>query len=135
MDLPVKLMITMIIITAFIPVLSDALNDNQERIADAEMQQEAGRLKNAISMVSYSGIGSCRTLELNVPAGCELWVGGEGSDAFCIRSVYDGRVLSKEYLERPSVRIPEEMCITGNVTLKIASIDCGGVQGAEVTAL
>ncbi len=127
-------MITMIIITAFIPVLSDALSDNQERIADAEMQQEAGRLKNAISMVSYSGIGSCRTLELNVPAGCELWVGGEGSDAFCIRSVYDGKTLSKDYLERPSVKIADEMCITGNVTLKITSIDCNGIQGVKLVA-
>ncbi len=135
MDLPVKLMITMVIITAFIPVLSDALNDNQENMAGTVMDQEVGKLKNAAAMVCYSGYGSSRTVELDLPAGCEIWIGGDGSEAYCIRSVCDGRVIAKDYFERPSVKVPEQMIINGRITLKVTSIDCGGSAGLEVAAL
>ncbi len=135
MDLPVKLMITMVIITAFIPVLTNALDENRENMAETEMQQEIEKLKNAAAMVCYSGYGSARTVELDLPAGCEIWIGGEGSDAYSIRSVFNGKEVSKDYFERPSLKVPDEMCINGRVSLKLTSFDCGGSSGLKVTAL
>ncbi len=135
MDLPVKLMITMVIITAFIPVLTNALDENRENMAETEMQQEIEKLKNAAAMVCYSGYGSVRTVELDLPAGCEIWIGGEGSDAYSIRSVFNGKEVAKDYFERPSLKVPDELCLNGRITLKLTSFDCGGSSGLKVTAL
>ena len=135
MSLPVKLMITMVIIAISIPMLTSALENNQEDMAGAEMMQEAERFKNAANLAHFSGNGCSRTVEINLPAGCEMSVGGEGSDAFSIRLVYNGELVSTEYFESPVLKISQKMTFTGHMTLKLTSVESNKVPEIEVTVL
>ena len=135
MSLPVKLMITMMIIALSVPLLTGALDQNQEDMAGAEMAQEVERFKNAAYLAHFSGNGCSRTVELDVPAGCEIFVGGEGSDAYSIRMIYNGDLVSTDYFESPALRIVQEMSFTGHMTLKLTSVEGNGVPEIEVTVL
>ena len=135
MSLPVKLMITMVIITLSVPMLTSALNDNQESMAGAEMGHECIKFKNAANLAHYSGNGCSRTVEIELPAGCEMCVGGEGGDAYTIRMFYNGSLVSTNYFDNPVLRISDEMTFTGRMTLKLTSVDTGGIPGIEVTVL
>ena len=135
MDLPIKLMVIMIVITVSVPLLTDALDDNQEKLAYAEMQQEVSKIMNAAVLAHYSGNGSARTVEVELPAGCEISIGGEGSDAYSMRSMYNGKVVSTDYFERPVIKVENNIVVAGHVTLMLRNIDCGNVSGMEVTVI
>ena len=135
MSLPIKLMVTMLIITISLPLLTNVMDDSERNMADAEMEQEVGRFMNAAILAHRSGNGSSRTVSIDLPAGCELSVGGEGSDGFCVRSVYDGEVISRNYFETPAIRISEEMTFAGRMTLKLTSDESGDIPGIRVTIL
>jgi len=135
MSLPIKLMVTMMIIAVSLPALTGIMDDSERGMADAEMGQEAERFMNAAVLAHRSGDGSTRTVSISLPAGCELCVGGEGSDAFCVRSVYNGEIVSKDYFETPVLKINEQMTFSGNVTMKLTSVDSEDVPEIEVTVL
>lgn len=135
MSLPVKLIITMVIITLSIPMLTSALDSNQEEMAGAEMMQEAQRFKNAACLAHFSGNGCSRTVEIDLPSGCEMHVGGEGSDAYSIRMLYNGDLIATEYFESPVLKIRDEMVFTGHMTLMLTSDETDMVPGIEVTVL
>ena len=135
MGLPIKLMVTMMIIAISLPALTGIMDDSERDMADAEMGQEAERFMNAAVLAHRSGDGSSRTVSISLPAGCELCIGGEGSDAFCVRSVYNGEMVSKNYFETPVLKISEQMVFTGNVTLKLTSVDSDEIPEIEVTVL
>ena len=135
MSLPVKLMITMVVIAVSIPMLTAALDSNQEDMAGAEMIQETEKFKNAANLAHFSGNGCSRTVEIDLPAGCEMSVGGTGSDAYSIRMVYNGDLVSTEYFESPVLKISQEMTFTGHMTLKLTSVEGNKVPEIEVTVL
>lgn len=135
MGLPIKLMVTMTIIAISLPALTGIMDDSERGMADAEMGQEVERFMNAAVLAHRSGDGSSRTVSISLPAGCELCVGGEGSDAFCVRSMYNGEIVSKNYFETPVLKISEQMTFSGKVTLKLTSVDCGDIPEIEVTVL
>ena len=135
MSLPVKLMVTMLIITISLPLLSDVTQDSERDMASAEMEQEAMRFMNSAELALRSGNGSSRTVTLSLPAGCELVVGGEGSDAFCVRAVYNGDTVSRYYFDNPVLRISEEMTFTGKIVLMLTSDETGDIPEIEVTVL
>ena len=135
MSLPIKLMVTMTIIAISLPALTGIMDDSERGIADAEMGQEVERFMNAAMLAHRSGDGSSRTVSISLPAGCELCVGGEGGDAFCVRSVYNGGIVSKNYFETPVLKICKQMTFSGNMTLKLTSVDSGEIPEIEVTVL
>lgn len=135
MSLPIKLMVTMMIIAVSLPALTGIMDDSERGMADAEMGQEAERFMNAAVLAHRSGDGSSRTVSISLPAGCELCIGGEGSDAFCVRSIYNGEIVSKDYFETPVLKISEQMTFTGSMTLKLTSVDSGDIPEIEVTVL
>ena len=135
MSLPVKLMVIMIVISLSVPLLTNALNDNQESMACSEMQHEAERFKNAAVLAHFAGNGCSRTVEIDLPAGCEMSVGGEGGDAYSIRLIFNGDIVSTEYFDKPALKIEQEMAFTGHVTLKLTSVDAGGTPEIKVTVL
>ena len=135
MSLPIKLMVIMIVVSISLPILTGVMEDSERDMADAEMGQEADRFMNAAVLAHHSGNGSSRTVTIDLPEGCELAVGGDGSDAFCVRSIFGGEVVSKRYFETPVLMITEAMTFTGKVSLKLTSVDTGSVPGIEVTVL
>ena len=99
------------------------------------MIQETEKFKNAANLAHFSGNGCSRTVEIDLPAGCEMSVGGTGSDAYSIRMVYNGDLVSTEYFESPVLKISQEMTFTGHMTLKLTSVEGNKVPEIEVTVL
>jgi len=135
MGLPVKLLLVMAIIAVTLPIVTGAMEDSNNDMAEAEMHHESLKFKNAAALAHFSGNGCSRTVDIELPAGCEILVGGSGEDAYCIRSVHNGEVISKEYFEQPVLKINEEMNITGKVWLKLTSVETGSVPEIRVTLL
>ena len=128
-------MVTMVIIALSIPMLTSALESNQQDMTGAEMNQEAERFRNAANLAHFSGNGCSRTVELNLPAGCEMCVGGEGSDGFSIRMIYNGNLISTLYFESPVLKINHEITFTGHMILKLTSVEGNKIPEIEVTVL
>ena len=135
LDLPIKLMITMIILALSVPLIAEAIEDNEIDMMNSEMEQEISKLKNAVSAVHYSGEGSSRTVDLKIPAGCEIMIGGTGTDAYSIRTFFEGKQMFTSYFEKPVVMIPCETLITSGCTLLLKSTYYDGRAGIEVTIL
>ena len=135
MGLPVKLLLVMAIIAVTLPIVTGAMEDSNNDMAEAEMHHESLKFKNAAALAHFSGNGCSRTVDIELPAGCELLVGGSGEDAYCIRSVYNGEIVSRDYFEQPVIRITQEMNIVGNVSLKLTSIETGDVPEIRVALL
>ena len=135
MSLPIKLLLVMAVIAVTLPIVTGVMDDSQGNMAEAEMHHEAMKFKTAASLAHFSGNGCSRTVDIELPAGCELVIGGNGEDAYCIRSVYNGEVVAREYFEQPAFRINEEMIITGNVSLKLTSFEDGTIPEIRVAVL
>ena len=135
LGLPIKLLLIMAILAVTIPIVTQAMGESQGNIAEAEMHHESMKFKNAATLAHFSGNGCSRTVDIELPAGCELQIGGSGENAYCIRSVYNGEIVSKEYFEQPAFRIDDEMIITGKVSLKLTNIETGNIPEIEVTVL
>ena len=135
MSLPIKLMVIMIVVSISLPILTNALEDSQESMAGAEMEKESEKFRNAAVLAHYSGNGCSRTVELELPSGCEMSVGGEGGDAYSIRMVYNDSLVSTDYFEKPVLKISDEVTFSGHMRLKLTSIDVGGVPEIEVAVL
>ena len=135
MSLPIKLMVVMAILAVTLPIVSGAMDGSQQDMAAAEMHHESSKFKNAAALAHFSGNGCSRTVDIELPAGCELLIGGNGEDAYCIRSVYNGEVVSKDYFEQPVIRITQEMNIVGKVSLKLTSVETGDVPEIRVDLL
>ena len=121
MSLPIRLMVTMMVIAIALPIIMTAMDGSEQDMAGAEMEKEAEKFRNAAVLAHYSGNGCSRTVQLELPAGCELSVGGQGGDAYSIRMSYNGEVISTVYFESPPLMIIQPMTFTGNMTLKLTS--------------
>ncbi|MFA6680250.1 MAG: hypothetical protein WCR96_07170 [Candidatus Methanomethylophilaceae archaeon] len=135
LGLPIKLMITMIILALSIPLIVEAMEDNEVNMMNSEMEQEVSKLKDAVSAVHYSGKGSSRTVDINVPAGCEISIGGTGTDAYSVRASFEGKQMFTAYFEKPIVMVPHEILITSGCTLLLKSTYYDERAGIEVTIL
>lgn len=119
-------------LTVSMPIIADAVDSNEEETMTSEMYQEMEKISNTISVVHYSGNGSTMTVEVDLPAGCEISIGGEGTDAYSMRASFEGECVSTIYFEKPTVMIPSECLVTGHSLLMLESTYFGDVPGIEV---
>jgi len=120
-DLPVKLMVVVLILSISVPMLANAMENGERNNAAAAMDSEVDRIFNAVAAVHYSGMGSTRTVSVNIPDGCEIVImGGNGSDAYSVKMFFKGHQTSVRYMDRPPVLfIAQEMTIRGSCLLLI----------------
>lgn len=125
--MPIKLLIVMVILTISIPIVHDALEINEESMMRTKMDRECDRITDCVRDVYYSGIGSVRTVDIGLPQGCELVIGGNGADAYRMASYFEGKRLSTAYMDEPVVRFANELSVSGDTRLRISvGFDDGG---------
>lgn len=136
-DLPVKLMVVVLIISISVPLLTDAVERGEADNASYAMNSEIERIFKAVAAVHYSGIGSSRTVSVSIPDGCGITIpGGDGSDGYSVKMSFKGHDLGTRFMDRPPVRfISGGLVITGNCLLLITSDISGGSAAARVTAV
>lgn len=135
LELPVKLMVAVILLTISLPIISDALENNENDMMNSEMEHEANIIHDAVSLAYYSGVGTSRTVTVDLPAGCEISLGGDDDDAYSMRLLYNGNVTSTMYFDRPIVKIADETTLTGCCSVMFTSVYFGEVPGMEVSVL
>ena len=135
MDMPLKLMTVMIVLVLSVPIITGVIQTNERQMMDSVMSQEADRIENAMRAAYYSGDGSTRIIDISIPDGCEMTLGGDAADAFAITCYFRGKVLSKIFMERPAIRFTDPVNISGNVRLEITNSVMDGQYYAGVNIL
>ena len=135
MDMPLKLMAVMIVLVLSVPIVTGVIQTNERQMMDSVMSQEADRIEDAVRAAYYSGDGASRIIDISIPDGCEMTLGGDAADAFAITCYFGGKVLSKIFMERPAIRFTDPVNISGNVRLEITNSMMDGQYYAGVNVL
>lgn len=131
--MPLKLMMIMVILTLCIPIVAQAVDSNQRQMMGSVMDQEAERIVEAARDARFSGAGTSDIIDIDLPQGCEIVLGGDGP--YCVSCIYEGSITSKRYMERPAIRFDDHVTISGSMRLQFRSTFIDGTYGTEVTVL
>jgi hypothetical protein len=136
-DLPVKLMVIVLIISVSVPLLANAMERGEATNASFAMNSEVDRMFNAVAAVHYSGTDSSRTVSISLPDGCELIIpGGDGSDSYLVKMMYKGKQAGIRYMDRPPVKfITDNITINGSCMLLITGDTVDGDSAVRVDAV
>lgn len=136
-DLPVKLMVIVLIISISVPLLTDAMERGETNNAASVMNSEVDRIFNAVAAVHYSGTESSRTVSLSLPDGCEISIpGGNGSDSYMIKTTFKGKQTGVRYMDRPPVMfITDNITVSGSCMLLITGDTINGNSAVRVDAV
>ena len=133
MSLPLKLAISFLIIGLMMPSVITMTQNTQEDAQEMVVRSVAGQLSDAMTDCYYDGLGSGRTVNLTVPSGYSLEVGGDGTQAYIIRIVHGGEVVDRIYLDSPGFPVIGDITrISGTMRVEISAVVCDGILGVEV---
>jgi len=136
-DMPIKLMVVVLVISLSLPLLADAVERGESKNATLVMNGEVNEIFNAVAAVHYSGIGSSRTVSITIPDGCEISIpGGSGSAGYCVKMTFKGRETGIRYMERPPVQfVTDNLVLSGSVMLLITSCTVNGGPAVSVNVV
>ena len=136
MDLPIRLMVVFLLLSISVPLIANAIEQSEENTMETAMEHEIGRLYDSIIIVYYSGTGSSRTVSVNVPVGCEMYIGGDDSNAYSIRSSFKGSIGPSRYMETPNVELLSDITLyEGKHDLYLSSVMKDGRSAMEIVRL
>ena len=134
-SLPIRLMIVFLILAISMPALMNVLEDNERSSTATAMEYEFSRFADSAAKAHYSGIGSTRSLTMDVPSGCEVFIGGDGTEAYMLRGTYRGETVIVRYMEQPPLALLpsfDGVVGPGRHDLTITSVLHQGHGAAEV---
>lgn len=135
LSMPVKLTVAIIVLATLTPVIFGMVDTAEESMSTSEAEAEARLLADAVSRAYYGGDGTMISVQMSLPRGEGLAVGGEGGDSYSIRLLSDGEIRKKILLERPAVPIlNDEMVVTGDCILIVKCCIEDGRYGVRVSA-
>ncbi len=126
-DLPIKLLIISVILAVSLPVISESLDSSIGGMDRSQMDGESERIALAAASAYYSSEGGCRYLEVDVPEGCTLVLGGEGSDSYAIHMYRGSEEVSTHWMEKPMIPFVGETVLQGRTTIRVGA-DTEGIR-------
>ena len=130
LGMPVRLAVAVLVIATMTPILMGMVGSAEDVISVSEAEAEAGRLSDGISRAYYGGEGTVVSVELSIPLGQSLEIGG--AEPYAIRILDGGKEVSKVYLERPSVPVLEPLTVSGRTTVTVQAVSLDGTYGVRV---
>lgn len=135
LDLPIRIVVVLAVLAASLPFIGSALEHNEEATTAAALENQVGRITNAAAVVYFSGEGSCRTVDLDIPSGCSISVGGNGGEAYSVRGIMGNKIVYTGYMDKPSVGFSDETVLSGKCTILVrCSEDGSGYPEIDVIA-
>ena len=135
-SLPIRLMVVFLILAISTPALINVLEENERTSSISVLDHEFSRFTDSVAKAHYSGTYSMKTITLNIPENCEVFIGGDGSDAYSIRGTYNGEEVLTRYMEQPAVMFINSLKLEpGSHELTIRSVTHSGKGAAEVMIL
>lgn len=126
-DLPVKLAVCFLVLGLMVPVVMDVVDDADSEMSVYELRKDAALLENAIHR-AYSD-GTVTSIELDIPRGQSLIVGGDGGNEYIIRLAVDGETVETSFIDSPMVAVIGGVTeISGDVVVQIDGTDADGVR-------
>ena len=129
--MPVRLAVAILIIATVTPVLMGMVGTAEDVMSSSEAEVEADRLCDGISRAYYGGEDTMVSVELSIPAGQSLELGGD--ERYVIRILDGGMEVDRVYIERPAVPVLEPVTITGGTIITIQSGVSDGDYGVWVS--
>ncbi len=128
---PMRLVVTAVILSLCVPVLAEAADGFKERTCEKEAMSQIEIIGDVSSSLFFCGPGSARAADLQIPAGYEIWIGGEGAEAFSITLAYGDSPVRKVYMDHPALSFAGGCTrITGQVSLRLECVT--GELGCEI---
>ncbi len=119
--LPIKLLIITIILSLSLPMIANVLESNENDVNTELMETESRRISNAATSVYYSMNGATKIVEIDVPDGCRMILGGEGNDAYAIHMYCGGEMTSEHWMDKPILSFRGMIELNGRCTLSITT--------------
>ena len=119
--LPIKLLIITVIVSLSLPLIAGALESNENSVNTELMESESKRIANAATSVYYSMNGATKMVEVEIPDGCRMVLGGEGDDAYAIHMYCGHEMTSKHWMDKPLLSFNKSLTLYGNCTLSITT--------------
>ncbi|NLL95025.1 MAG: hypothetical protein GX224_04655 [Thermoplasmatales archaeon] len=133
--MPVRLAAVFLVLTLSIPFLVDSMERTETDMAAAELGDEIGRIADAASIVYFSGSGSSKTVQVDVPAGCEIRVGMESGDPYRITGYRGGVKVAEKCIESPAFPILGGAVLSGECLIVLENVADGfGGRCVEVSS-
>ncbi len=130
-DLPIKLAVCFLIIGLMTPLIVNSTENADREISLKDLREEADALKRTINGVYYSGTGSIMTIEMDLPTGQALMVGG--AEPYVIRLMVDGSEVDRVYLDTPAVKVMNQAWIEGISVITVKCVNSEGEYGVEIS--
>jgi len=135
-SLPIRLMVVFLILAISTPALMNVLDENERTSSISVLDHEFSRFTDSVAKAHYSGINSMKTITLNIPENCEVLIGGDGSDAYSVRGMYNGEIVLTRYMEQPPVFFTSTLKLEpGKNEMMINSVLHNGRGAVEVVIL
>lgn len=126
-DLPVKLAVCFLVLGLMVPVVMDVVDDADSEMSVYDLRRDATLLEDAIHR-AYSD-GTVTSIELDIPRGQSLIVGGDGGNEYIIRLAVDGETVETSFIDSPIVAVIGGVTeISGDVVVRIDGTDADGVR-------
>lgn len=139
LDLPLRLILVLLVISLSAPVAISALEDMEEGAAGAAMEAAARRIMNVAAELHYGGCESTQGLSLSLPSDCRMEIGGDAGtpDAMSIRCYYRDKMISTCYVEGQMLMLigDSTLGLEGDFTLRLRSTFALDYPAVEVTVL
>ena len=126
-DLPVKLAVCFLVLGLMVPVVIDVVDDADSEMSVYDLRRDAALLEDAIHR-AYSD-GTVTSIELDIPRGQSLIVGGDGGNEYIIRLAVDGETVETSFIDSPRVAVIGGITeISGDVVVRIDGTEADGVR-------
>ncbi|HKM14288.1 MAG TPA: hypothetical protein VJY42_05205, partial [Candidatus Methanomethylophilaceae archaeon] len=107
--MPVRLAITFLILAITVPLLMGVADDLRNDVEASDLAVQADIVTKTAEKAYYAGIGSEFTANVSIDHNGRLIIGGDGSDAYCVRMIYGDKETGKVVMDRPLVKISKEI--------------------------
>ena len=120
---PIRLAIAFLIIVLAVPPLMELAGDFRDDINISSANSEANRIRDTLSSVYYAGDGNTAYIDIHVPDGYTICIGGLDDRAYTLSVLYGDEIEDIVYLEHPAVKITgNQVCVSGNSGLEITCV-------------
>ena len=133
--MPLKLMVSFLIISLVLPSVGMMVSEVREDLSSQDLDAETDRIVECIYRTYRSGTGATESVTVDIPPGGSILIGGTGIDSHTVRVCHEGEVVETIGLDRAPVRLSEALMeLTGRctVTFQCTETDTGLVVEATV---
>ena len=131
--MPVRLSVTFLILAITVPLLMGLTDDFREDVEASDLAVQADIISETAEKAYYAGIGSAFTANISIDHNSRLIIGGEGSDAYAIRMICGDKETGKIIMDRPLVKISNEISVSGVNVLMFTCVQDGNGSAVEVS--